>query len=87
MHVCVTDQLTEVPQPCDGTCGILLDELAFQKSRGSFRPWPAGESKPAVVDSCPGTQRGAAAQSMAIKANRFEEGAVSTLKYARLCRG
>jgi hypothetical protein len=79
VHVGIPDQLTEVPQPVDGLSGVSINESTFEKPCGPFGPGPSGKSKPTVVESRPGAQRRAAAAAMAVEANRFEEGAVSSL--------
>ena len=80
MHVGVADELTEVPHPCDGLCGVTIDEHVLEEPRSRFGPGSAGKPKPTVIEGRPGTQSRAAADSMAVKANRFEEGAVAGLQ-------
>ena len=53
VHVGVGNQLTEMPQACDGPGGVSIDEPAFEKLRSPFGPRPAGKSKPAVVERRP----------------------------------
>src|ERR1700721_699662 len=67
-------------------CGVAINEPTFGKPYSPFGPRPPGKSKPTVVESRPGAQRRAAGAPMAVKANRFEEGAVFRLQYACLFR-
>src|SRR6185437_1662363 len=72
-----------MPQPGNGLRGVAIDDLTVEKLYSAFRPRPAAQSKPTVVESRPGAQCRATATAVAVKANRFEESAVTRLQYAR----
>src|SRR5690606_26643158 len=74
MHVRVSNQLPEAPDPRYGLNHGRLDESPSEKRGSPLGPCSAWRAKPRVIDCGPGTDGGSAVRSVPVKPYAFKEG-------------